>query len=156
MVKEIQYEPLKSGEMGQVENLVKQVFNEYIAADYSEVAVMDFNLFCTSENIQSRIIQQNHQVFVAKNQEQVVGVIETRDESHICMLFVHKQYQRKGIAKALLLMAFPYTNREITVNASPFAVIIYQKLGFTKITEEIVRNGITYIPMMREEKRNII
>jgi len=37
---------------------------------------------------------------------------------------------------------------EISVNSSSFAVPIYEKLGFHRIGERQVRNGIGFIPMI--------
>ena len=38
---------------------------------------------------------------------------------------------------------------EITVNSSPYAVLIYERLGFVVQNEEMVKNGIRFIPMKR-------
>ena len=37
---------------------------------------------------------------------------------------------------------------QITVNSSPYAVKVYERLGFMKTGEQQEKNGILFIPMM--------
>jgi len=77
-----------------------------------------------------------------------------RDYNHVSLLFVARDYQRKGIAKELLNQAIQICQGykpqllEISVNSSSFAVPIYEKLGFYRVGERQVRNGIGFIPMI--------
>jgi len=38
---------------------------------------------------------------------------------------------------------------QITVNSSPYAVKVYERLGFVKTEEQQEKDGILYVPMMR-------
>ncbi|MGD9570049.1 MAG: GNAT family N-acetyltransferase [Sedimentibacter sp.] len=78
-----------------------------------------------------------------------MGVIATRDNhKHICCFFVSAQYQRKGIGKKLWEYVKDNSNHSIiTVNSSPFAIPVYNKLGFENISSELLTDGIRYIPM---------
>jgi predicted GNAT family N-acyltransferase len=70
------------------------------------------------------------------------------------MLFV--TVKRKGIATTLLKQAITKIRTEnpaleqIIVHSSPYALPIYQKMGFEVTGERITENGITYIPMKLE------
>ena len=57
-----------------------------------------------------------------------------------------------GIGSALVSSAFQYSfqkykERNYTVNASPYAVEFYHKMGFVDVSKEIFKDGITYTPM---------
>ncbi|PKM94193.1 MAG: histone acetyltransferase [Firmicutes bacterium HGW-Firmicutes-1] len=147
----IEIHPMQVEDAISVQKLIKVVFDCFVGPDYSVEGVQTFYGFIHPDNIIDRFLNKQHKIFIAKDKDEIVGVIETRDTSHICLLFVHKQYQRKGIAKRLFNKAFLDSTLELTVNASPYAVTIYEKLGFTKIAGELIKNGITYIPMIKEK-----
>jgi predicted GNAT family N-acyltransferase len=83
-----------------------------------------------------------------------VGMIEIRDYQHISLLFVDSNYHRQGIGKKLWIEAFKkciHSSSKVTsftVNSSPFAVPIYEKLGFSKVSEEQVVTGIRFYQML--------
>jgi ribosomal protein S18 acetylase RimI-like enzyme len=93
-------------------------------------------------------------MWTCSDKDKIVGVLAARDVCHICLLFVDSAYHRKGIARSLLEKMIPYCKEngdcaEITVNSSPYAVEIYQKLGFHNTDKEQLKNGIRFIPMKR-------
>lgn len=146
----LEYAHMSIEEVEAVHHLVKSVFDQYIASDYAPEGVSNFNEFIDPSKILERIMKKHHKVIVAKDIDQVIGVIETREDHHICLLFVHKAYHRMGVARNLIALGFSPLSPYVTVNASPYAQTIYEKLGFTKISGELVKNGITYIPMIKE------
>jgi GNAT superfamily N-acetyltransferase len=68
-------------------------------------------------------------------------------------LFVKKKYQHKGIARKLFnelkieLIKNNPNSEVITVNSSPFAVKIYEKLGFVTTDKEQLQDGLCFTPM---------
>jgi GNAT superfamily N-acetyltransferase len=81
-----------------------------------------------------------------------VGVIASRPPCHISLLFVDKQFHRKGLAKAMfnevLSYYLPFTEcTEVTVNSSPYAVEAYHRMGFADTAAEQEVNGIRFVPM---------
>ena len=75
-----------------------------------------------------------------------------RPPSHISLMFVDKQYQRRGIARRLFETVLDCRdivdgNACITVNSSPYVVEIYRRLGFQPTGEERTENGIRFTPM---------
>jgi len=69
------------------------------------------------------------------------------------MLFVKKDYHRRGIARSLFQTAVKEICKKqdnvskITVNSSPYAVEVYHRLGFVDIDKEQTVNGIRFTPM---------
>ena len=80
---------------------------------------------------------------------ELVGVIALRRGSgHIALLFVDGRYHRQGIGRALFETARRYgAGRTMTVNASPYAVGAYLRLGFVPTAPEQHADGIRYTPM---------
>lgn len=81
----------------------------------------------------------------------LTGVIAAKSLNHISLLFVRKQYHRKGIARKLFEQAKAVCAangaKSITVNSSPYAVEAYRRLGFAATGEEQTINGIRFTPM---------
>ncbi len=81
-------------------------------------------------------------------EDQLVGVLATRGSSHIALFFVEPCFQRQGVGRALFFAARATCKTdEMTVNSSPYAVEIYQKLGFHALSKEQLRDGIRFTPM---------
>ncbi len=138
-------------ELGNILNLVKRVFDEFEAPYYSRKGIENFYKFTNYDNLILNL-DKNMKIFVAKDGNAIVGMIAIRDYSHISMLFVDKNYHRKGIASRLVDEAKYYCRKNskinnITVNSSPYAVEFYHKKGFNNIAAEQIVDGITFIPM---------
>lgn len=80
---------------------------------------------------------------------ELVGVVALRrGSSHIALLFVDGRYHRRGIGRALFETARRNSvGRIMTVNASPYAVEVYLRLGFVPTAPEQYADGIRYTPM---------
>ncbi|URN82829.1 GNAT family N-acetyltransferase [Acetobacterium wieringae] len=137
-------------------NLANQVFHEFIAEGYSEEGrqtftnYLDFKLEEMTEDLES-----GHKILWGFYEEgRIVGVIGTRDELHISLMFVDKDYHHRGIARALfdtvlaeLKSQHPGDPFVLTVNSSPYAVAVYHRFGFVDIAGEQENNGIRFVPM---------
>lgn len=95
-------------------------------------------------------------MLVAIIDSKIAGVIETRDNNYISLLFVDKAFHGQGIAGKLFRKALfnckkinPELNK-FYVHASPFSVPVYKKLGFTETDLMQEQNGIKYLPMEME------
>ncbi len=141
------------GEETEVCDLVSRVFNEFVAPGYAQEGIQEFFKYVKPESLLTRF-QANHIFLVAVVGDKIVGVIEIRDYDHVSLLFVDPQFQRRGIARELLRRSLATCHRhkpdlaEMTVNSSPYAVPIYEKLGFRQTEPEQVKNGIRFIPMV--------
>jgi predicted GNAT family N-acyltransferase len=148
----VTYQEMQSGEEVAVSELVMKVFNEFVAPGYSVEGINTFKNYAIPSCILQRQVGGNL-ILTAKDAEQIVGIIEIRDIYHISLLFVEKSYHQQGIAKQLInkaLIKCKATNpplHKFTVNSSPYAVLIYKKIGFKSTAPEQVKNGIRYVPM---------
>lgn len=144
--------------------LVNRVFDEFVGVDYSPEGIETFKSFASTESIQSRMRLPNSFTLVAKADGAIVGVLETRDYSHISLLFIDEAHQGRGLSRRLFerakegCLSHDPKLREITVNSSGYAIRIYAALGFTTDSEMQEKNGIMYLPMtyrIRGRKRRL-
>lgn len=153
MKRNITYREIKKGEEVKVCQLIMGCFNEFIAPGYDKEGVLEFSKYVNPKLTQDRL-SNNHFIILAIDKIKIVGVIEVRNYNHISLFFVKKAYQNKGIGKNLHELAInkcKVCKPEVTtieVNSSPYAVSIYEKLGFIKISNEQTVNGIRFTPML--------
>ena len=139
-------------ELGETMSLVKEVFDEFEAPFYTKEGIENFYKFANYENIKEKL-NKSIQIFVAKDNNKIFGMIAIRDYSHIALLFVKKEYHKQGTATKLMYTAIEYCKqnnsslKNITVNSSPYAVEFYHKKGFKDIDKEQTVNGIISTPM---------
>lgn len=132
--------------------LVTECFNEFVAPDYSDEGVNEFLKYVNPDSMQVRLAY-DHFTLVAVDSSLLIGVIEVRSYNHISLLFVKREYHRRGIARKLLELAIEKCRQvdkiidEVDVNSSPYAVKIYERLRFIKVDDERLVDGIRFIPM---------
>lgn len=145
----IVYREMHAGEEQAVCDLVKQVFDEYVASDYGQDGIDEFFRFADPKAMKERV-QSGCLVLVAQQGDMLVGMLEFDPPDTLAMLFI--TVKRQGIATKLLAMAITQNPQlaKLTVHSSPYAMPIYQKMGFKKAGERIAENGITYLPMELE------
>lgn len=148
----ISYRMLKPGEESAVASLVIDVFNEFVAPLFAEEGIEEFNRYTSAEDIAGRIDNGN-MLLVAEAEDEIVGIIEVRENNHVGWLFVDKRFQRTGVGRHLLKRAVElcrqrdHTVNRIPVNSSPNAVAAYRRFGFHAIEDEKTVNGIRHTPM---------
>ena len=146
-------EELKCEEINIFSNMVNNIFDEFVGKDYSEEGNNTFKDYINPENILGRLSNKTSKFYVAKNNNEIIGILEIKNIDHISLFFVKKEYHRKGIGKRLFdnyIKALKQDNngiKIISVNSSIYAEKIYLKLGFIKTDEMQEKNGIKYIPM---------
>jgi predicted GNAT family N-acyltransferase len=149
---------MNPGEETKVCNLVSRVFNDFVAPLYDQEGVQEFFKYVEPTLLWQRS-QENHFVLVATIRDKVVGMIEIRDYNHVSLLFVDRQFQQRGISKELLRRALETCLQhepklaEVSVNSSPNAVQVYERLGFYQKKPEQIKNGIRFVPMVLELSR---
>lgn len=139
-------------EANHVFELVKSGFDEFVKPDLTEEGTVEF--FEASHSfIHER--PDNHFIFVARLENEIIGMIDVRDNSHICLFFVPKEFHHQGIGRRLLDQAISRCCLQIPqiktmdVNSSTFAVKAYKSLGFVQIQEVQLVNGIKFVPMIK-------
>ncbi len=132
--------------------LAWQTFLRFEADVYTPEGVKNFENFVTDSTLYRMFIMGNYQLFVAVMRNRIVGMITLRDSTHISLLFVDERYHRQGIGRALIRYLADYLATEVgagrmTVNASPYGVEFYHRMGFRDLGPETTRDGIIYTPM---------
>ena len=133
-------------------SLAWRTFLQFEADDYSPEGVKNFENFITDTTLYRMFVMGAYQMFVALDGKKIVGMITLRDMTHISLLFVDEKYHRQGIGRALMLYLENYLLTElqasrVTVNASPYGVDFYHRLGFRDLYPEQKKDGIIYPPM---------
>lgn len=132
--------------------LAWKTFLQFEADVYTAEGVRNFEDFITDTTLHRMFIMGVYQMFVALDRKQIVGMLTLRNTSHISLLFVDGEYHRRGIGRALIEYLREYLLSEagiskITVNAAPYGVAFYHKLGFRDLRPEEEKDGIKYTPM---------
>ena len=125
-------------------DLAWEVFLAYEAPDYDEQGVQEFYRSIHDPQYVGQL-----QCYGAFLDGQLAGMIATRNGGeHIALFFVKSDHQRKGIGRRLFeLAAGDNASGTMTVNASPYAVEIYRRLGFRSVGEECTVSGLRFTPM---------
>jgi GNAT superfamily N-acetyltransferase len=160
--RDILYRFMRPGEENEIHELIAGVFNEFIGCHYPPEGVREFFDYIGPSSLRERFLS-NHFTLVAIQDGRIVGVIEVRDQSHVCLFFVDAHLHGHGIGRGLFERALERCRQNrpdstyVDVNSSPNAVRIYERLGFNATGPETTINGITFVPMVFEiekDKRN--
>lgn len=138
------------GEEDAVADLVRSVFYTFVAPELSRAGIDEFLGFITPCAIRKRLGSGTSCIFTARHHGMIVGVVEMRYHRHISLLFVQGSFQRQGVARRLLETALREEgrSRDISVNAAPDAVAVYERLGFCATGYEQETNGVRHVPML--------
>lgn len=135
---------IKEEEMNEALNLVWSVFLKYEAPDYKEEGICEFK-----KTIENKAWIKERDFYGAYDENnRILGVIATKDKTHIALFFVDGQYHKKGIGRKLYEKV-KSLNKEgfFTVNSSPYAHEVYKHLGFIYTDKEQEVNGLKFFPM---------
>ena len=140
------------GEWDDAMDLAWRTFLRFEADVYTEEGIRNFEDFITDTTLHKMFLVGIYQLFVALDHGKIIGMITLRNKSHISLLFVDEKYHRQGIGRALIAHLQEYllernAVERVTVNAAPYGVAFYHKLGFHDIRPEEEKDGIRYTPM---------
>ncbi|MBR2408555.1 MAG: GNAT family N-acetyltransferase [Lachnospiraceae bacterium] len=132
-------------------DLAWRMFVRYDAPDYGAVHTERMR-----EAIEARLkdlsIYTQRLLVVALVDGNVVGMIETYGTNRISLLFVDSEYQRKGIATAMMSRVASELKMQgydkIVLNSSPYGLAFYKSFGFTVEEEEINPDTLWKTPMV--------
>ncbi len=142
--------PLEEDDLFAVEKLVWPIFLEFDAPDDSPEGVETFRRFLSPLWLGRKLSSGETRMWGCFQDKRMVGVLAVRNPGHISLLFVKKEYHRQGVARALWKQAWRECSASasgLTVNASPYAVAFYRKLGFREQGLEQIVDGIRFTPM---------
>jgi GNAT superfamily N-acetyltransferase len=116
--------------------------------------------FFTNENDEAglrRFMAAGTVYYAAVMGPALAGFIALRDNKHLFHMFVDKLHHGKGVARALWQHARQQAIERgnpglFTVNASNYAVPVYERMGFVRTAPTQCKNGIYFNPMQLDEK----
>lgn len=153
---EISYEirKIRPGEVEEALDLALRVFMEFEAPEYSPRGAETFKEHIRDEQTIQRYKSGESPMYAAFDNGKIIGIIGMRpNKTHISLVFVDKNYHRKGVGSALFRFLIGDLSErkllfsEMTVNSSPYGVPFYKSLGFVLQSEEQEADGIRYTPM---------
>lgn len=142
------------GEENEILYLVKTCFDEFVSVDCNEDGIRFFYQFLIPEEFIKRNQSETFTLVAKTDDGDIIGVIEVKFTGHICLLFVRKQHQGKGIGHRLFISAkeicLENTNdkMKMSVNSSIYAIDIYKKYGFSAVENVKNINGISFLEMV--------
>ncbi len=150
---EVTYRAAYKSEWDICMDLAWRTFLKFDAPDYPQEGIDNFKDFVTDEVLKNMFHSGEYQLFVAVRAKKIIGIISLRDRNHISLLFVESAYHRQGVGTGILRTLTEYMYSEmgqtsVTVNASPYAVGFYHKMGFEDTDIQQLVSGILYTPMI--------
>jgi GNAT superfamily N-acetyltransferase len=149
---EVAYREMHAGEETAVCDLVLDVFDRFVAAQFSQEGIDEFREYVRPEALAKRT-RVGSVVFLAAENSELLGMVEVRNGNHISLLFVRGRHQGRGVGRGLMVQALQRCSEvqgpalSLTVHASPNSVAFYRKVGFEGEASERIENGIRYTPM---------
>jgi ribosomal protein S18 acetylase RimI-like enzyme len=147
----MQIRPLFDHDIPAVARLFDALAMEYIVNESPPEAASKF-VRDNNEDAVRDYLAAGMRYHVAERDGKIIGFVALREQKHLYHLFVDKQYHRQGIAKALWSVAradaIATGNPGVfTVNASNYALPVYQKMGFVQTEPMQFQGGLYYHPM---------
>ncbi len=136
-------------------NMIWKTFLKYEGRDYTEEGIRKFFEFITDDDLYQAFLTGRYQMMVALDQGRVIGAGSLRNHNHLSLLFVDEEYHHRGVGSNLLNRLCEYLWSEegeylMSLQAAPYAVNFYRKLGFRVVKPEQEISGIRVTAM---EKR---
>lgn len=147
-----QIRPVGQADWQPAMDLAWKTFMRFEASDYTPEGIQNFKDFITGNSLFWMFMEGKYPLFVACDNEQIIGMISLRNENHISLLFVDEEYHKQGVGRALMEYVFRFLEEEqhcfrVTVFAAPYGVEFYHRLGFEDLGPEREKDGIVYTPM---------
>ena len=147
--------PARLADAEAISALVTYLAAKYIANEFPDEGSQALLRSMTPDAIRGSIAK-GFCYHVAEESDDIVGVVATRNNSHLYNLFVAEASQGQGLARKLWQVARRACLEagnpgEFTVRSSRFAVGFYEKLGFER-EKEVIHNGVAAVTMRLRER----
>lgn len=148
----LRIEPYSPGQEFAIHALIRKVYDEFVAPDYPAEGNRFFYDWIAPQNIAARQ-RERINLWAAFAGQELVGMIEIRENTYVSLLFVAQECHGLGIATRLFKTALPEMVKrdphlaKVLVHASPFSIPVYRKMGFVATDVMQTENGISYLPM---------
>lgn len=142
----------KKEEWAPAMKMIWKTFLKYEGEDYTEEGIRNFFEFITADELYVSFLKGDYQMMVALDKERVIGAASVRNRNHLSLLFVDEDYHYRGVGRMLMTRMCDYLKKEageryMSLNAAPYAVNFYRKLGFIAVRPEDVYSGIRVTSM---------
>lgn len=135
---------LSSFEIPHAIDLIWNVFLQFEAPEYSQEGI-EFFRASLDDTERTKALRW----YGAFDNGNLIGILSMRAPRHIGGFFVRADHHGKGFGRMLFdAMKADYELQEFTVNSSPYAVKIYEYLGFSPTDKEQTVNGMRFTPMV--------
>ena len=148
----IAFRPVDEADAVAISELITCLCERFIIDAFPEEGKSNMLLACTPAAI-AKCINDGFDYEVATANGEIIGVVATRDNSHLYHLFVREQWHGRGLASALWHRAKSRCimrghRGPFSVNASTNAVGLYERLGFVPSASQRGVGGVTFYPML--------
>jgi GNAT superfamily N-acetyltransferase len=145
---------LHSCEVAAALDLAMETYLEFEAPDYGPEGVTTFRRdIYDNAAFRAACMSGTNRMWGALDGTRIIGLMAMRGESHIVLVFTHRDYHRQGVASAILQALLADVRREnpsirrLTLNSSPYGLPFYLHAGFNPADVEKTINGIRFTPM---------
>lgn len=141
-----QVRPAQAHDFAAISDVVQAAFVQHVAPDWSASAQADFLRDTTPQKLEASFAAA-HFAAVFELGGQVLGVIAMPRPTLVQLLFVMPSHIGQGMARALWEAARVHLAQHcpevktVELNSTPFALPIYQALGFYPISRAFCREG---------------
>lgn len=144
----IHIRPYQPKDQPQIEKLVHDTVQMIVRRDYTQEQV-DIWIDQGIKNRISKPLDKSH-AYIAEIDDRIVGFGDITSEGYLDRLYVHKDFQRCGIAsqllKALEAKAIELHVKEIVVDASITAKPFFQNKGYlVKVQQKTLIKDVSFI-----------
>ncbi|NHZ37899.1 GNAT family N-acetyltransferase [Massilia rubra] len=145
--------PIEHSDVPAVAALFRALAIEFIVHESSPEAAATFLRDNDEEGFHG-FLRLGHAYHVAEIDGELAGFIAVRERQHLYHMFVAKQFHGRGIARALWDVARRAAivaggDGSFTVNASNYALPVYEAMGFERTAPMQCVNGLYFNPMKR-------
>jgi len=146
--------PLEDTDIPAVARLFRELALEFIVHESPPEGAATFLRENDEQGLRG-FVEKGHVYHVAVIDGELAGFIAVRDRSHLFHMFVGKRWQRRGLARRLWDVA----RRDaialgnpgfFTVNASNYALPVYEAWGFVRTAPTQFVKGLYFNPMRLE------
>ena len=148
----IKIKKFKKEQAEKVSKLIIDSFNEFVATSFSKKGRKKQLSHINPVGFIERSKSGKREYYTALYNNRIIGIIGITKNYRIPLLFVHKKFHRKGVAKRLInkveLIFIKNGVKIIKINSSLYAVKFYEKIGYKK-SRGIVKKDMTFQPMKK-------
>jgi ribosomal protein S18 acetylase RimI-like enzyme len=142
----------KESEWAPAMEMIWRTFLKFEGQVYSQEGIKSFFDFITNDNLYISFLKGEYQLMVALDGDQVIGAGSVRNRNHLSLLFVDEKYHCQGVGRTIMESLCTYLKEEegeryMSLQAAPYAVNFYRKLGFRVVKPEMEIAGIRVTDM---------